>query len=112
MSEMVLEKDAIQQLSSRGRFEDMWDIVKDAEDFLGYRIEIRLVKEAVGYSGYVAQLRGVASEGDDAESAMRNVLEAFQLCIETYAQESMPIPWSEPEPKQDGESAFPVMVAK
>ncbi len=107
ISERVFEKNDIQRRS----FRDIWQTVDNPEEFLGYRIEVRLKKdETGGFVSYVAQLRGVVSEGEDAASAMRNAIEAFQACIETYAQEQMQIPWSEPEPRQQNEDAFVVTV--
>lgn len=88
----------------------IWNVVKQPQDFLGYRIEVRLKgDETGGYVGYVAQLPGVVSEGDNAQAAMANVIEAFQACLTTYKAERMPIPWITPEPKQEDEEAFVVV---
>lgn len=107
ISERVFEQRDIQRRS----FRDIWQTVDDPAEFLGYRIEVRLRRdETGGFVSYVAQLRGVVSEGEDAASAMHNAIEAFQACIETYTQEKMPIPWSEPEPIQPDEDAFVVTV--
>src|ERR1043166_3883964 len=97
ISELVLEKSQAQRLC----FESIWQTVENADDFLGYRIHVRLRHDATGgVVGYVAQLRGVVSEGDDVVSAMQNVVEAFRACVETYEDEHMPIPWSESSPKE------------
>lgn len=84
---------------------------QDPPEALGYCCDIRLAEdEAGGYVAHVAQLRGVVSEGDDVESAIKNVLEALRAAIETYQAERMPIPWSEAEPAQPGERSFRVAV--
>lgn len=78
---------------------------------LGYSCEVRLREdEAGGYMVYAAQLPGVVSQGEDLESAIRNIAEALGACIETYIQEKMDIPWSEPEPLQANEKSFRIVV--
>jgi len=78
---------------------------------IGYCFDARLMPdETGGYTAYVAQLRGIVSEGDDAESAIKNIIEAFQVAIETYLEEGMPIPWSEARPRQSDELSFRVAV--
>lgn len=78
---------------------------------LGYCFDAVLVEdEAGGYVASVAQLKGIVSEGDDFESAIRNLVEAFLAATETYVAEGMPIPWNEPPPKQVGATYSRVAV--
>ena len=72
---------------------------------LGYCFDAVLVQDAAGgYVASVAQLRGVVSQGDDVESALDNLVEAFRATIETYVAEGMPIPWIQPMAKQPGDT--------
>lgn len=74
-----------------------------SSDSLGHCFDADLVEdEAGGYVATVAQLPGVISEGNDLESAVSNIIEAFLAAIETYGAEGIPIPWREPLPKQEG----------
>jgi predicted RNase H-like HicB family nuclease len=67
---------------------------------LGYCFDAILTEaEEGGYVATVAQLHGVVSEGDEMESAIRNLIEAFQATVETYKAEKMPIPWNPVEPR-------------
>lgn len=75
-----------------------WSVARPGEA-LGYCCDIRLEPDGDGgYVAYVAQLRGVVSQGEDAESAIKNLIEALTVAIETYRAENMPIPWTDPEP--------------
>lgn len=88
----------------------IWMIADSAKP-LGHCIDAVLVKdESGGYVATVAQLRGVVSEGDDLESAIRNLKEAFRATLDTYSAEGMPIPWREPPPRQSGETYSRVAV--
>jgi len=77
---------------------------------LGYRCEIRLNRDGAFYVGYVAQLDSAVSQGQDVESTIKNVMEAFQGCIETCVAEGMAIPWTMPRPKRKGEWSVWVVV--
>lgn len=68
--------------------------------------DARLIKQARGYTAYVAQLPGVVSEGGDAAEALTNIREAFIAVIKTYEDEGMPIPWRGPEPLAQDECQF------
>ena len=81
------------------------------KDSIGYCCDIRLQRdESGGYVAYAAQLRGVVSEGDNPESAIKNVIEALTAALETYQAENMPIPWSKAEPATPAELSFRVAV--
>ncbi|HRX84030.1 MAG TPA: type II toxin-antitoxin system HicB family antitoxin [Phycisphaerae bacterium] len=81
----------------RLRDKESWKIA-EADSPIGYRCEIRLRGNAQkGYVGYVAQLGSAVSQGDDLESAIKNVIEAFRGCVETYRAEQMEIPWTDPK---------------
>ncbi|MDO8631108.1 MAG: type II toxin-antitoxin system HicB family antitoxin [Phycisphaerales bacterium] len=95
------------QLQTKGAqlfpVEVQWEIANPPR-VLGYCFDAVLVEdEDGGYVASVAQLRGVVSEGDDVESAIRNLMEAFQATIETYIAEDMPIPWTKAQPKKPNE---------
>jgi predicted RNase H-like HicB family nuclease len=78
---------------------------------LGYCVDAVLVEaEGGGYVASIAQLRGVISEGDDKQSALRNIKEAFRATIETYNEGGMPIPWEAPTPKEPNEHRVRVAV--
>jgi len=81
--------------------------------FLGYSVDAILVKdeEAGGYVSSIAQLPGVFSEGDDAASAIQNLIEALGATIESYRKEGMPIPWRNPGPKEPNEDRFRIVVS-
>ena len=88
----------------------LWSIAERQKP-LGYCVEVVLVgDETDGYVASIAQLRGVVSEGDDAESAIRNIREAFRATIETYIGEGMPIPWEKPRPREPDEYRIRVAV--
>lgn len=87
-----------------------WDRVTDARESLGYRCEVRLVKEDVGFSTYVAQLEGVVSQGDTLATAIENTVEALQGCLHAYLENKMPIPWTEPQERAADELSFTVVV--
>jgi predicted RNase H-like HicB family nuclease len=79
---------------------------------LGYAFDAILAEDE-GSSGYVvsvAQLAGVVSEGENAEAAIKNLVEAFRATIETYIAEEMPIPWRDPPAKQANETRVRVAV--
>lgn len=87
-----------------------WSVSRHGEA-LGYCCDIRLEPdECGGYTAYVAQLRGVVSQGEDAESAMKNAIEALTGAIESYRAENMPIPWTAPEPLKPGEQVFRIAL--
>lgn len=50
-------------------------------------------EEEGGYSAFAQNLPGVASEGEDEESALENVLEAFILIVSGYLKDGEEIPW-------------------
>jgi len=67
------------------------------DDGLGYRCEILLKGNSrAGYIARIAELDSAVSQGDNPESAIKNVIEAFQGCIKTYVSNNMLIPWSDP----------------
>jgi len=77
---------------------------------LGYSVDARLVPQRGGYSVYVPQLPGVVSQGDDAETALKNITEAFRAAVQAYRQEGMPIPWTKADPPQPDERDFRIAV--
>lgn len=87
-----------------------WCTVTNPEAFLGYRCQIRLQPETQGYSTYVAELPGVVSQGDSAEEAIKNTIEALRAALSTYGDSKMPIPWREPEELGAGEERVWVEV--
>ena len=92
------------------RWNPRWKQATERES-LGYCFDVVLVgNETDGYVASVAQLRGVVSEGDDAESAIRNLIEAFRATIETYIEDRMPIPWEKPRLKEPNEDHIRVAV--
>lgn len=68
---------------------------------VGYRCEVRLVPEDVGFSVYVPQLAGCHSQGDTEEEALLNIKDALSLCIAAYKPGS--IPWREAIAKKPNE---------
>ncbi len=76
------------------------------------RCEIRLTAEVDGgYSAYAPELPGVASEGDSAEAALKNIAEALRGALRTYRHEERSIPWlKKAEPVRHGESCFRIIV--
>lgn len=46
-----------------------------------------------GFSAYIPQLPGVASQGTDVEDAFRNIADALAGAIRTYRDSGDPIPW-------------------
>jgi predicted RNase H-like HicB family nuclease len=66
-----------------------------------YRCPVYLIHEGEGegYSAIAATLPGVASQGETADQALANIIEALAAAISTYRAEGMKIPWlSEPRP--------------
>lgn len=93
------------------RFSRDWSVAEPPTKRLGFCFDIRMCREVTGYSTYVAQLPGVISQGNDAESALRNTKDAFLLAVETYIAENMPIPWvNTPAPCVQGEENYRVAV--
>lgn len=78
----------------------------------GYSVDAVLVPddEDGGYVVSIAQLPGVHSQGDDAESAMRNIVEAFRAVIESYHEKGMAIPWKTAPQKAPTEGWFRIVV--
>ncbi len=75
---------------------------------LGYAVDAVLVPDTEdgGYTAYIAQLPGVHSQGDDAASAMLNIIEAFRAVIATYTKDGMDIPWRKPPEKAPDEDWY------
>lgn len=87
-----------------------WKDVSDGR-LLGFCCAVRLKPdETGGYLAYSPELDGAVSQGDNLESALRNICEAVSACLETYISEKMPIPWIDPKPLEDGESEFRIAV--
>ncbi len=83
----------------------------DGDRPIGYSCDVRLKKdEQGGYTSYVPSLPGVISQGDDAEQATRNIVEALSAAIETYQAENMAIPWTQAPPKEADEIQVRVVV--
>ena len=59
-----------------------------------YECRAILCPEKTGFSVYVANLPGVASQGETVDEAKNNIREAFLGAIETYVSQGKPIPWS------------------
>ncbi len=86
---------------------DHWEI---SEQGIGYRCELRISREGDFYVGYVSQLDSAVSQGDSLEACIKNVIDAFKGCIETYKAERMSIPWTEPKPKEEEETSYWAVV--
>lgn len=84
-----------------------WDVSSSG---IGYSCDIRLVPEDGGYVAYVAQLRGVHSQGDTEEEARLNIEDALQAALAAYGDSGQEIPWSEPEPPKDNEVSLRILV--
>ncbi|MCG8409242.1 MAG: type II toxin-antitoxin system HicB family antitoxin [Phycisphaerales bacterium] len=84
-----------------------WDV---PDKGIGYRCEIRIRQEADGFVSYVPSLKGVVSQGDDTQSAVKNITEALQGVISTYLNEGMEIPWEKPEAPKKDEVCFWIVV--
>lgn len=46
-----------------------------------------------GFSAHALNLKGIVSEGDTEEEALRNIADAFRGAIAVYAESGMDIPW-------------------
>src|SRR5262249_41650940 len=77
-----------------------------------YRCEARIEKDSeCGFVAYVAELKGVISEGDDLESTKKNITEALKATIDTYISDHTPIPWNrEIEQRSDKEMPYWIFV--
>ncbi len=86
----------------------------DPPDYKGFGHSVDAVlvadDEDGGYVASIAQLPGVHSQGDNAESAMRNIVEAFCAVIQAYRDEGMAIPWRSAPPKEPNEEWFRIAV--
>jgi len=78
----------------------------------GYCIDAVLVpdNEDGGYIASIAQLPGVHSQGDDAVSAIRNIVEAVRAVIESYHERGTAIPWNLAPRKTPNEDWFRIVV--
>lgn len=87
-----------------------WTLSGDRK--LGFALDAVLQPDADagGFVVTIAQLPGVASQGDDLASALQNIVEAFQGAIETYQAEGMPIPWRTPQPPAPNERRLRIVV--
>ncbi len=75
------------------------------------RCKVYLIPEAEGgYSVLAANLPGVGSQGDTAEEALANVVEAFEGCLESYRAHGEAIPWSADERPEGATTAAWVLV--
>ncbi|HVC97358.1 MAG TPA: type II toxin-antitoxin system HicB family antitoxin [Pirellulales bacterium] len=60
-----------------------------------YRVCVELIEEDDGFSAIACDLPGVASQGDTAEEALRNVAEAYAGAIKSYLHHGEEIPWED-----------------
>lgn len=79
-----------------GKHED-WPLAT-SENPLGYSLTCVLEPSGDGYTAYIAELRGVVSEGKNQREAIENVVEACRLAIEVYKEKGLAIPWEVPLP--------------
>lgn len=89
-----------------------WKTANPPAATLGYAVDAILVAdtEEGGYTVSIAQLPGVHSQGDDAASAIRNIVEAFRAVIASYKDKNKPIPWRTTPDKEANEEWFRVAV--
>ena len=59
-----------------------------------------------GYSVYVSNLPGAASQGDSLEEATDNIREAIRGLLDEYTESNMPIPWRKPLPVDPNRGAI------
>lgn len=57
------------------------------------RVHVLFTKETDGISASVLNLPGCSSQGDDLASALDNVREALEGCLESYVARGLPVPW-------------------
>lgn len=62
-----------------------------------YRLHVALIPEDGAVSAVALNLPGVASFGDDEESALANFREAAEGCIASYEEAGNGIPWEPSE---------------
>lgn len=87
-----------------------WTVAEPNKE-IGYRCELRLEPATEGgFVAYVAQLKGIISEGDSEDEAVRNVTEALRAAIAVYSEEGDSVPWAEPERKTKEEVSRWVVV--
>ena len=84
----------------RGAMSEFVDSVTWSEAGPGsYECRAYVLREQDGFSAYVADLPGVASQGETAASALDNLKEAFRGALAVYQSESGQIPWL-PRPEE------------
>jgi len=63
-----------------------------------YECRVYLLPENEGFSIWMADLPGVASQGDTEAEAIEHLKEAFLAVLEVYQEDGMEVPWL-PKPK-------------
>ena len=85
---------------SPGQLDD-WTLATP-EKPLGYSLVAVLEPDTGGgFTVFIEQLPGVVSEGEDEDSAIRNVREACQLTIRSYKALGIEIPWVQAQPQRE-----------
>ena len=68
---------------------DLWNPVEAHT----YECRVYLLPEEQGFSIWMADLPGVATQGDSEAEAIENLKEAFLGALEAYREDGMKIPW-------------------